>query len=82
MRWNQSISNGIEHQISKAEMIKSRFLNSLELIGSTPLVKLKNVIPSNGANIFAKLESFNPGGSVKDRIDEMWKDLNIDLPGR
>ena len=49
-------------------MIKSKFENSLELIGSTPLVKLKNVIPSNGANIFAKLESFNPGGSVKDRI--------------
>ena len=49
-------------------MIKSIFLNSLELIGGTPLVKLKNVIPSNGANIFAKLESFNPGGSVKDRI--------------
>ena len=49
-------------------MIKSRFLNSLELIGGTPLVKLNNVIPSNGANIFAKLEFFNPGGSVKDRI--------------
>jgi len=49
-------------------MIKSKFENSLELIGNTPLVKLKNVIPSNGANIFAKLESFNPGGSVKDRI--------------
>ena len=49
-------------------MIKSGFLNSLELIGGTPLVKLNNVIPSNGANIFAKLESFNPGGSVKDRI--------------
>ncbi|MZG30330.1 MAG: cysteine synthase A [Nitrospinae bacterium] len=49
-------------------MIKSRFLNSLELIGGTPLVKLNSVIPSNGANIFAKLEFFNPGGSVKDRI--------------
>ncbi|MBT5347899.1 MAG: cysteine synthase A, partial [Nitrospina sp.] len=32
------------------------------------LVKLNSVIPSNGANIFAKLEFFNPGGSVKDRI--------------
>ena len=49
-------------------MIKSKFQNSLELIGGTPLVKLKNVIPSNGANILAKLESYNPGGSVKDRI--------------
>ena len=43
-------------------------MNSLELIGGTPLVKLNSVIPENGANIFAKLESFNPGGSVKDRI--------------
>ena len=49
-------------------MIKSKFVNSLELIGGTPLVKLNNVIPENGANIFAKVESFNPGGSVKDRI--------------
>ena len=49
-------------------MIKSKFVNSLELIGSTPLVKLNSVIPKNGANIFAKVESFNPGGSVKDRI--------------
>ena len=49
-------------------MIKSKFVNSLELIGGTPLVKLNNVTPENGANIYAKLESYNPGGSVKDRI--------------
>ena len=49
-------------------MIKSKFVNSLELIGCTPLVKLNSVIPKNGAKIFAKVESFNPGGSVKDRI--------------
>ena len=49
-------------------MVKFKFVNSLELIGGTPLVKLNSVIPSNGANIFAKLEFFNPGGSVKDRI--------------
>ena len=47
---------------------KIKYKNSLELIGSTPLVKLNNVIPDNGANIYAKLEWFNPGGSVKDRI--------------
>lgn len=50
------------------EKHNSRAFNSLELIGSTPLVKLGKVIPPNGANIFAKLEFFNPGGSVKDRI--------------
>ena len=50
------------------KMTISKFVNSLELIGGTPLVKLNNVIPENGANIYAKLEFFNPGGSVKDRI--------------
>ena len=39
-----------------------------ELIGNTPLIKLNNLNLKNGINIFAKLESFNPGGSVKDRI--------------
>lgn len=42
--------------------------NVLELIGNTPLVKLNKIIASGSADIFAKLESFNPGGSVKDRI--------------
>ena len=50
------------------EKHNSRAFNSLELIGSTPLVKLNKITPQNGANIFAKLEFFNPGGSVKDRI--------------
>jgi len=39
-----------------------------ELIGGTPVVKLRRVAPAGGAELFAKLESFNPGGSVKDRI--------------
>ena len=40
----------------------------LELIGNTPLVKLNRIPPAGGAQILAKLEVFNPGGSVKDRI--------------
>lgn len=39
-----------------------------QLVGGTPLVRLRNIIPANGAQILAKLEFFNPGGSVKDRI--------------
>jgi cysteine synthase A len=39
-----------------------------ELIGGTPLVKLIRLSPPDGATIFAKVEFFNPGGSVKDRI--------------
>ena len=39
-----------------------------ELIGGTPLVKLRGVSERTGATVVGKLESFNPGGSVKDRI--------------
>ena len=39
-----------------------------ELIGNTPLVKLRGISERSGAAIVGKLESFNPGGSVKDRI--------------
>ena len=42
--------------------------NILELVGNTPLVYLNRLAPSKGGRIAAKLESFNPGGSVKDRI--------------
>ena len=39
-----------------------------ELIGRTPLVRLNRLSPAGGAAIYAKVESLNPGGSVKDRI--------------
>jgi len=40
----------------------------LELIGSTPVVKLSRLPSPHDAEVWAKLESMNPGGSVKDRI--------------
>ena len=39
-----------------------------ELIGRTPLVRFNKIIDKNSAEILAKVEMFNPGGSVKDRI--------------
>jgi len=39
-----------------------------ELIGSTPLVRLNRLSKPGSATIYAKVESFNPGGSIKDRI--------------
>ena len=40
----------------------------LDLIGATPMLRLSRVAPPDAAEIVAKLESVNPGGSVKDRI--------------
>jgi cysteine synthase B len=42
--------------------------NILELIGNTPIVRINKLNPRKNANIFAKLEGQNPGGSIKDRI--------------
>jgi cystathionine beta-synthase len=42
--------------------------NILECIGNTPIVRLNRVTSSVEANIYAKVEFFNPGGSIKDRI--------------
>jgi 2,3-diaminopropionate biosynthesis protein SbnA len=39
----------------------------LSTIGNTPLVKLTHLFGSSGFNLYAKMEAFNPGGSVKDR---------------
>jgi cysteine synthase len=39
-----------------------------QLIGRTPLVRLNKIVDNNSAEILAKAEMFNPGGSVKDRI--------------
>jgi cysteine synthase A len=41
--------------------------NILELVGHTPMVRLRKLVPEGGAEVWAKLEYLNPGGSVKDR---------------
>lgn len=38
-----------------------------QLVGETPILKLKHIVPPGSADVFAKLEYLNPGGSVKDR---------------
>ena len=49
------MSNGIANSI-------------LDTIGATPLVRLNRVVPAGAAEVLGKMESLNPGGSVKDRI--------------
>lgn len=51
------------------DLSRMRYYESiLDTIGNTPLVKLSKVTKGLKPHIFAKVESFNPGGSVKDRI--------------
>src|SRR5580704_3737450 len=42
--------------------------NILQTIGNTPLVKLSRIVPEHCADIYVKLEYFNPTGSYKDRM--------------
>jgi len=41
--------------------------NITDLVGQTPMLRFKRLVPPTSAQIFAKLEYLNPGGSVKDR---------------
>ena len=49
-------------------MTVKAYTDITELIGRTPLVRLNRLSKPGGATIYAKVESFNPGGSIKDRI--------------
>ena len=42
--------------------------NVLDLIGNTPMVRINKLTGKKDATVLAKLERFNPGGSVKDRM--------------
>src|SRR4051812_47298047 len=42
--------------------------NILETVGRTPLVRLNRCVPASPHKFFGKVEFFNPGGSIKDRI--------------
>lgn len=44
------------------------YSNILEVIGNTPMVRINTLSPNPNVSIFAKLEGFNPTGSIKDRI--------------
>ena len=53
----------------KSSVPRPRLAHSvLDLVGATPLVRLNRIPREGGATVLAKMESLNPGGSVKDRI--------------
>ena len=54
--------------INKTKDLMKVHPSILSLIGNTPLIRLKKIVKDFNGNFFAKLESFNPGHSNKDRI--------------
>jgi len=49
-------------------MLRKAVSSVLEAIGNTPIVRLNKVVPANCADVFVKLEYYNPTGSYKDRM--------------
>ena len=49
-------------------MMQNTYAHIAAAIGNTPLVEIQRLNPNRKVRVFAKLESFNPGGSIKDRI--------------
>jgi cysteine synthase A len=55
-------------RIKSYEVSRLRVADDItELVGETPMLQLKRLVPAGSADVFAKLEYLNPGGSVKDR---------------
>src|SRR6266480_1192244 len=55
------------HDRKGREPMKHKYQNILDTIGNTPVVRINKLAPE-GANLFVKIEAFNPMGSVKDRL--------------
>jgi cysteine synthase len=55
-------------RIKTSEVSRLRVADDItQLVGETPMLQLKRLVPAGSADVFAKLEYLNPGGSVKDR---------------
>jgi hypothetical protein len=71
-RWERKTSVAIFPEAMAQEVgnrpCGGRYGDIVQAIGNTPLVELKRLSPKPGVRIWAKLESHNPTGSVKDRV--------------
>jgi cysteine synthase len=61
LTWRMPVGNGMIHRMRIANDIT-------ELVGNTPLVRIRNIMDGAEGQVVAKLEFFNPANSVKDRI--------------
>lgn len=62
-----SFFSGSQPPIARAERLCGPPVNVVDLIGKTPLIDLSRLVGRSRVRLYAKAESFNPGGSVKDR---------------
>jgi cysteine synthase A len=58
----------LSKELKEVQNMSKIYGSILELIGNTPVVKLNHVADEDSADVYVKLEFFNPGSSVKDRI--------------
>src|SRR6478752_10313922 len=54
--------------VSHLQMPALAVENMLDLIGGTPIVRLRHLVDESMADVYCKCEQFNPGGSLKDRV--------------
>ncbi|MEM7802589.1 MAG: cysteine synthase family protein [Chloroflexota bacterium] len=55
-------------QLTQSYQLPSVVDSTLDVVGNTPVVRLKHVVPDDAAEVLVKLEYFNPTGSYKDRM--------------
>lgn len=67
-RYDKFSRSGLENAVVYYMEVEMLAKDVLELIGKTPMVRLNRVVGPDMAEILAKVEFFNPGGSIKDRI--------------
>ena len=58
----------LEDNLAQAHPCGGRYADIVQAIGHTPLVELRRFAPHPGVRLYAKLEFYNPTGSVKDRV--------------
>src|SRR4029079_14329492 len=67
-RADTTLPEAMAQELPRHRPCGGRYGDIVQAIGNTPLVELKRLSPKPGVRVWAKMESFNPTGSVKDRV--------------